>query len=270
MSVAHADHGTASAATQLHAPPAAGVVAGRALVCHDLTVCYRKRPAVHHLDCVLPCNGLVGVVGPNGAGKSTLLHAILGWLPLAGGSIAWDGRPVESIRGAVSWLGQRRTQDAGFPADVRTVVDSGRFAARGLFAGFRADDRAAVDAAMAEMHVTQFADRPFAELSGGQQQRVLIARALASGAQILLLDEPLTGLDAPSSADLLRRLRDWASGGRLVIAVIHDLATVRAWCSHVLLLNRTAIACGPTAAVMDDVHLARCYGPPPEIGHHHG
>lgn len=244
--------------------------ADRALVCHDLTVCYRKRPAVHHLDCALPCNGLVGVVGPNGAGKSTLLHAILGWLPLSGGSITWDGHAVETRRGVVSWLGQRRTQDAGFPVDARTVVDSGRYAVRGAFAGFRDDDRAAVEAAMAEMHVSQFADRPFAELSGGQQQRVLIARALASGAQVLLLDEPLTGLDAPSADDLLRRLRDWAAGGRLVVAVIHDLAVVRAWCSEVLLLNRSAIACGPTAATMSEANLARCYGPPPEIGHHHG
>ncbi|MBN8526421.1 MAG: metal ABC transporter ATP-binding protein [Planctomycetes bacterium] len=244
--------------------------ADRALVCHDLTVCYRKRPAVHHLDCALPCNGLVGVVGPNGAGKSTLLHAILGWLPLSGGSITWDGHAVETRRGVISWLAQRRTQDAGFPVDARTVVDSGRYAVRGAFAGFRDDDRAAVEAAMAEMHVAQFASRPFAELSGGQQQRVLIARALASGAQVLLLDEPLTGLDAPSADDLLRRLRDWAAGGRLVVAVIHDLAVVRAWCSEVLLLNRSAIACGPTAATMSEANLARCYGPPPEIGHHHG
>jgi ABC-type Mn2+/Zn2+ transport system ATPase subunit len=243
----------------------------RALVCENLTICYRQRPAVHHLDCSLPCNGLVGVVGPNGAGKSTLLHGILGWMPSTSGTITWDGKPVAALRGVVSWLGQRRSQEAGFPADVRTVVDSGRFAARGLFGGFSAADRAAVDAAMAEMHVGQFAKRPFVELSGGQQQRVLVARALASGAQVLLLDEPLTGLDAPSVTDLMRRLRDWAAGGRLVVAVIHDLPTVRAWCSDVLLLNRTAIACGPAAETMNDANLARCYGPPPVIGaHHHG
>jgi manganese/zinc/iron transport system ATP- binding protein len=241
----------------------------RALVCEDLTICYRQRPALHHLHCSLPCNGLVGVVGPNGAGKTTLLHGILGWLPLSSGSITWDGRPVMALRGVVSWLGQRRSQEGGFPADVATVVSTGRFAARGLFGGFTAADDAAVAAAMAEMHVTQFASRPFAELSGGQQQRVLVARALASGAQVLLLDEPLTGLDAPSTQDLMRRLRDWAAGGRLVVAVIHDLAAVRAWCSDVLLLNRTAIACGPTATVMDDANIARCYGPPPahETGH---
>jgi ABC-type Mn2+/Zn2+ transport system ATPase subunit len=230
------------------------------LVLDDLTICYRKRPAVHHLSCALPCGGLVGIVGPNGAGKTTLLHGILGWLPLTSGRVVWNGHEVPDGAGVISWLGQRRSADLGFPIDVAGVVATGRYARLGLWRGFREADHAAVAQAMQAMGVTSLAQRPFAELSGGQQQRTLIARALASGAEVLLLDEPLTGLDEPSGRDLLRRLKEWAAGGRLAIAVIHDLATVRTWCDHVLLLNRGLVAAGPTAETMSEANVGRCYG----------
>ncbi len=230
------------------------------LVLDDVTICYRKRPAVHHLSCALPCGCLVGVVGPNGAGKTTLLHGILGWLPLTSGKVVWNGHEVAGRPGVVSWLGQRRSADLGFPADVATVVATGRYARLGMWRGFGPADDAAVEAAMAAMGVTALASRPFAELSGGQQQRTLLARALASGAEVLLLDEPLTGLDEPSGRDLLRRLKEWAAGGRLAVAVIHDLAVVQTWCDHVLLLNRGLVAVGPTAEVMSEANVARCYG----------
>ncbi len=230
------------------------------LVLDDITICYRRRPAVHHLSCALPCGGLVGVVGPNGAGKSTLLHGILGWLPLTSGRIVWNGHDVPGRPGVVSWLGQRRSQDGGFPADVATVVATGRYARLGMLRGFQAEDHAAVTTAMQAMGVTALAQRPFAELSGGQQQRTLVARALASGAEVLLLDEPLTGLDEPSCRDLLKRLKEWAQGGRLAVAVIHDLAAVRTWCDHVLLMHRGLIACGPTAETLTPELVARCYG----------
>ena len=102
--------------------------------------------------------------------------------------------------------------------------------------------------------------RPLAQLSGGQQQRAFLARALATGADVLLLDEPLTGLDEPSSRDLLARLRNWAVKDRLVIAVIHDLTAVSSWCTHALLINRELIACGPVAEVMTNANLAKAYG----------
>jgi ABC-type Mn2+/Zn2+ transport system ATPase subunit len=229
------------------------------LVLDDVTICYRRRPAIHHLSCALPCGGLIGLVGPNGAGKSTLLQGILGWLPLTSGRVVWNGHHVPDRPGIVSWLGQRRSADLSFPADVGTVVATGRYARLGLWRGFSDADHAAVRTAMAEMGVAALADRPFAELSGGQQQRVLVARALASGAEVLLLDEPLTGLDEPAGRELLRRLRAWAAGGRLAVAVIHDLAAVRAWCDHALLINRGLIAFGPTAEVLDPARIEQCY-----------
>lgn len=230
------------------------------LRCDNLTVCYQSRPAVHHVTADLPSGAFVGVVGPNGAGKSTLLHGILGWLPWTSGSVSINGEPVTRCLRRLTFLPQRKTQDVDFPVTVGMVVEQGRFQNRGLFAGFTADDRAAIDAAIDEMGLHDLRDRPLSQLSGGQQQRAFIARALATGADILLLDEPLTGLDEPTCRDLLRRLAAWAAKDRLVIAVIHDLAAVSSWCTHAVLLNRDLVACGPVAEVMTEVNLARTYG----------
>lgn len=242
------------------APAGAAGSAEGGIRCEDLTICYHHRPAIHHIDAALPRGALVAVVGPNGAGKSTLLQGLLGWLPWTSGRVTLDGRPLAACRGQVSYLAQRRTEDQGFPADAAAVVAMGRYAGRGLFGGFTAADRAAIDQAMAAMGVERLAARPFAQLSAGQQQRVLIARALATGADVLLLDEPLTGLDEPSTHDLMQRLRDWSRPGRLAVAAIHDLHVVRAWCTHALLLNRELIACGPAGEALAEANRARCYG----------
>ncbi|MCS6970001.1 MAG: metal ABC transporter ATP-binding protein [Planctomycetota bacterium] len=230
------------------------------LVLDDVTICYRRRPAVHHVSCALPCGSLVALVGPNGAGKSTLLAGILGWLPLTTGRIVWNGHELRGRPQFVGWLGQRRQQHGSFPIDVASVVAMGRYGQVGWWRGFTADDRTAVTQAMATMGIAHLADRAFHELSGGEQQRVLLARALAGGAEVLLLDEPLTGLDAVAVRDVLERLQAWVRGGRLVLLVLHDLAIVRAWCPYTVLLRRELIAAGPTATVLTEAQLARCYG----------
>jgi ABC-type Mn2+/Zn2+ transport system ATPase subunit len=231
------------------------------LSCVDLTVCYGKRPAVHHLSAELPRGAFAAVVGPNGAGKSTLLQGILGWLPVTTGTALIDGSPAARARSRVSYLPQRRGGSLlEFPITVAGVVQQGRFARRGLFAGFGPADREAVDGALAAMGLTGLRDQPLARLSGGQQQRAFIARALASGADVLLLDEPLAGLDAGACHDLLARLRAWAEGGRLVVAVLHEIAAARRWCTHALLLNGRAVSFGDPASALTEAHLAEAYG----------
>ena len=223
------------------------------LICHDLTICYQQRPVVHHVSAELPCGSFAAIVGPNGAGKSTLLHGILGWMPWTSGSVTLGGQPVTTCLKRLTYLPQRKTQDLDFPVDVETVVAMGRYQHRGLFAGFQPEDHRAIDQAINEMGLQKLRKRPLAQLSGGQQQRTFLARALATGADVLLLDEP-------SSRDLLARLRNWAVKDRLVIAVIHDLTAVSSWCTHALLINRELIACGPVAEVMTSANLARTYG----------
>ncbi len=120
------------------------------------------------------------------------------------------------------------------------------------------------------MGLGRVADRPIANLSGGQQQRVLLARALATGADALLLDEPFTGLDLPTTADLVQRLRTWADRGHLVLAAVHDVALARRDFHHALLLRTHLIAAGPVAEALADHHLREAYGPAIAPTAHHG
>ena len=247
------DHGHHAA----HAPHA------HHLRCEDLTLCHGKRPAVHHLNADLTCGSFVGVVGPNGAGKTTLINGILGWIPATSGRVTFSGEDVERCLSRLTYLPQRKVHDLDFPVTVEDVVAQGRCQSRGWLRGFGDDDRRVIEQAIGEMGLGKLRDRPLSQLSGGQQQRAFLARAIATGADVVLLDEPLTGLDEPSANDLLARLRAWAEGGRLVIAVIHDLAAVRRWCTHALLLNHDLIACGPVAEAMTEDNVARCYGRSP-------
>ncbi len=226
----------------------------------DVTVCYGPTPAVHHLTAELPCGSLVALMGPNGAGKSTLLRTILGWHRLTTGSITIGGQPCRKARRRIGYLPQRAAVDWDFPVTVRDVVAMGRYQVLGPFRGFRREDHAVVDAAIAEMGLEWLADRQIAALSGGQQQRTFLARAVASGADIFLLDEPFAGLDPSSTADLVRRLQAWAKAGRLVVTVVHDIELARRFFPQALLVRASLIAAGATADVLAERNLAKAYG----------
>lgn len=213
---------------------------------------------LERIDAALPAGALVGVVGPNGAGKSSLLAALTGAITPTTGRILRDDEPLRPSR-QVAYLPQARQQVSDVPVSVLDVVRLGRQQAIGPWRGFRAEDHAAVDAALDAMDLSTRRERLFRACSGGEQQRTVLARALATGADILLLDEPLAGLDEPSAEDLLHRLCGWCTPPRLVVAVIHDLAVVRRHCTHVLLLSRRQIAWGETAAVMTHANLDQCF-----------
>lgn len=241
------------------------------LIFSDVTVCYGKVPVVHHVDACLPCGTLTALMGPNGAGKSSLLRAILGLLPMTTGSIRIGGVDSVAARRRISYLPQRSVIDWDFPLTVREVVAQGRYPAVGWWRGFSTTDHGAVENAIAELGLGRFAERPIAALSGGQQQRVLLARALASGADVLLLDEPFTGLDAPAVTDLTHRLQTWADAGRLVLAAVHDIELARRAFRQALLLRTHVIAAGPVEESLSDRHLSEAYGPGGigSIRHHH-
>jgi ABC-type Mn2+/Zn2+ transport system ATPase subunit len=226
----------------------------------NATVCYGRTPAVHHVTASCSAGDLVAVIGPNGAGKSTLLRGILGWQPLATGRITIDGKSAESARNRISYLPQRSQIDWDFPVHVDDVVAMGRYHQLGFARGFGESDRAVVDSAVAEMGLNELRKRQIGTLSGGQQQRTLLARALASGANIFLLDEPFAGLDPQACMDLVRRLLTWTRQGRLVLVAMHEVDLVRNFFTHVMLLRKHLIAYGTVVDTLTQENIQAAFG----------
>jgi len=217
---------------------------------HDLTLGYDRHPAVHHLDAHLEAGSLTAVVGPNGAGKSTLLKAITGALsPL-------EGR-IDVKADRVAWLPQLVEVDRSFPLSVGDFVAMGLWARIGAFGAVTGPQRVKVGDALAAVGLACFERRGIDALSGGQMQRVMFARLLLQDADLILLDEPFTAIDTRTAADLMAIVRRWHGEGRTILAVLHDMETVRAQFPRTLLLAREKIAHGPTCDVLTAENLFR-------------
>ncbi len=238
-------------------PRAAG---DAALAIRGLTVSYGERPAVFSVDATFPHPALAAIVGPNGAGKSTLLKAALGVVPRLSGSVEVFGRPIDAARGRVAYVPQRASVDWDFPTRVIDVVTMGLYRELGLLGLVRARHRRAALECLERVGMVEFADRQIGQLSGGQQQRVFLARALAQGADLYLLDEPFAGVDAATERAIVDVLKDLKAEGRSVICVHHDLATVADYFDHVLLINVRKIAEGPVATTFTAERLQETYG----------
>ena len=201
------------------------VPAADAVVADDLTVGYpgSPRPAVKQVCLRIPTGTRVALVGPNGAGKSSLLKAIAGLLPVSAGTLRTFGHAVEACRCCVAYLPQREEIDWRFPISVERLVLTGRYVHLGWLRWPKARDFQIARAVMEQLGLTDLADRQIGRLSGGQQQRVLVARALAQGADMLLLDEPLNAVDANTRAVLHHVFQDLHRQGKTVLVATHDL-----------------------------------------------
>ena len=241
---------------------------------------YESEAVLEGLDFELPAGSLVGLAGPNGAGKSTLLQTLLGLRRPWRGEIELFGRSANGARRLLGYAPQAEEVDWDFPATVGDVVMMGRYGRIGLLRRPKAADRAAVASALAQVELTELAGRQIGELSGGQQRRMLIARALAQEAELLLLDEPLVGLDAISQHDLLELFEKLRDEGKTLLVATHDLSCVAACFDLVLLLNRRLVAFGPPGEIFTPEILSEAYAEhllllPAEggvyVGHHgHG
>ena len=220
---------------------------------HDLTVTHRHHPAVHHLSGTLERGSLTAIVGPNGAGKSSLLDAMMGRLTPAGGHIEW----APGLRSQVAYLPQQSQIDRSFPLSALDLVMLGHWGRVGAFRATSAAQRTQAVDALATVGLPGFERRLIGELSVGQFQRLLFARVLLQDARQILLDEPFNAIDTRTCADLLAVVARWHGEGRTVVAVLHDLAQVRAHFPGTLLLAREAIAWGATANVLSAENLQR-------------
>jgi zinc transport system ATP-binding protein len=220
---------------------------------------YGAEPVLEGIDLQIRAGEYVALVGPNGSGKSTLLKLMLGLLEPATGSVSLFGEPPQRFRDRrrLGYVPQRPVLGRELPATVAEVVATGRLTGRGWAARFRSDDRRAVDEAIAAVGLEDERDRLVGTLSGGEQQRAFIGRALASGPDLLVLDEPIAGVDAASQ----RRFRDTLhtlvkDRGKAVLLVSHELGAVAEDLERVVVLKRTIVFDGsPGELVSTGVHL---------------
>lgn len=239
-----------------------------AVCVRGLSAAYDEIPVLLDVDLDIPSGHLVTFVGPNGAGKSTLFKVLVGIVAPSSGSVHILGEDSERARarGDIAYMPQQEQIDWDFPASVHDVVMSARFTRMLAAGGLRRflpvrwaaeQHRTRVHAALAAVDMLELADRPIGSLSGGQKKRALLARVLAQDARILLLDEPLTGVDRLSEELIMRVLHHERDHGRTVITVTHDLASARAHADHVVLLNRTVVASGHRDDMLTDEMLTR-------------
>jgi ABC-type Mn2+/Zn2+ transport system ATPase subunit len=222
------------------------------LAARDLTVRLGANVALEDVSFEIPEGKTVALLGPNGAGKTTVFRAATGAVKPSSGSIDAGTRRI-------AFVPQRLDIEPSFPVTVTDVVRMGRYRDVGWLGRFSERDHTLVADAIEALEISDLAGRRFGDLSGGERQRALLAQAAAQDADLLLLDEPFTGLDAPTRATLRSKLDGWRSSGRTVVVSTHDLESASRDFDLVLCLNRTVVAFGPPAETCTEEILGRTF-----------
>jgi manganese/iron transport system ATP-binding protein/manganese/zinc/iron transport system ATP- binding protein len=230
-----------------------------AIEVRNLTVSYGAQPALLDVTVTIEQGTLVGIIGPNGSGKSTFIKALLDFVDRDFGSIRILGKDIEKAKGTVAYVPQRGAVDWDYPITVEQVVMMGRYGHIRWWQSPGKEDRRIVDEVLEMVRITEFRHRQIGQLSGGQQQRVFMARALAQGAQLLLLDEPFAGVDAATERAILDVLERTRAAGRTLVVVHHDLATAAEYFDRLMLLKQRLFAYGPPEAILQEALLSEVY-----------
>ena len=234
------------------------------LVIRDITIRYGPCEVVRNASLELQNGEILCVLGPNGAGKTTLIKALNGTVAVTAGEILLDGDPVSSlsrreVAKRVAVVAQEN--ETKFPVTVRDFVLAGRFASGSAFGWESAEDLRAADEALAECELIGFENRMMNELSGGERQRVVLARAIATNARILLLDEPAANLDIAHQASMFRLVRrKCRDNGYSSVVITHDLNLAAEFADRIILLSRGRVhAIGKPADVLQAVSLREVF-----------
>jgi len=233
------------------------------LTADDVTVTYRNGlTALKAASFSIPKGTITALVGVNGAGKSTLFKAIMGFVPLAAGEISILGMPArEALRkNLVAYVPQSEEVDWNFPVLVEDVVMMGRYGHMNLLRIPSRRDHAMVADALARVGMADFRKRQIGELSGGQRKRVFLARALAQEGQVILLDEPFTGVDVNTEEQIVALMRELRAEGRVMLVSTHNLGSVPEFCDRTIFVKGTVIASGRTAETFTEENLKRAFG----------
>ena len=215
------------------------------IICRDLSLGYEGQSVLEHLNLTIQTGDYLCIVGDNGSGKSTLLRGLLGLISPQSGSIE---RAAELQRGAIGYLPQQTKAQKDFPATVMEVVLSGCLNRKGLRVRYSAAEKSEALMNMGKLGILELKDKSYRDLSGGQQQRVLLARALCAARSLLILDEPITGLDPAAAQDLYKTLAYLnEKEGMAIVMVTHDLKAALRSARTVLHIGRTSTFLGSAA-----------------------
>ena len=230
-----------------------------AIEVRNLTVSYGPVPALLDVSLSVESGQLVGVIGPNGSGKSTLLKSLLGFVKPDFGEVELFGEDADKAKGRVAYVPQRGSVDWDFPVTVGEVALMGRYGKQPWWRDMSAEDREIADYALEQVRMSEFRNRQIGQLSGGQQQRVFMARAIAQGSEILLLDEPFAGVDAATERAILDVLETTREAGRTLVVVHHDLTTADEYFDSLILLKQRLYAHGTPEQVLHPELLSEVY-----------
>jgi manganese/iron transport system ATP-binding protein len=245
------------------AAPLSRTAPAASLSVRDVTVAYPSgTAALRDTTFSLGAGTICGLVGINGSGKSTLFKTIMGLLRPQKGEVQISGLPVDAAlrRNIVAYVPQSEEVDWNFPVLVQDVVMMGRYGHMGFLRIASATDKRKVAQALERVGMTGFRQRQIGELSGGQKKRVFLARALAQEGQVILLDEPFTGVDVKTEDAIVALMRELRDEGRLMLVSTHNLGSVPDYCDRVVLLLGTVLAAGPTSEVFTQSNLERAFG----------
>ncbi len=233
------------------------------LTAKNVTVTYRNGlTALKAASFSIPKGTITALVGVNGAGKSTLFKAIMGFVPLAAGEISVLGMSVRQAlrQNLIAYVPQAEEVDWDFPVLVEDVVMMGRYGHMNFFRIPSRNDHKMVADALARVGMSDFRKRQIGELSGGQRKRVFLARALAQEGQVILLDEPFTGVDVNTEEQIVALMRALRAEGRVMLVSTHNLGSVPEFCDRTIFVKGTVIASGPTEETFTEENLKTAFG----------
>lgn len=228
-----------------------------------LTVTYRNgHTALREASFSIPTGSIAALVGVNGSGKSTLFKSLMGFVPTAAGQVSILGMTVKEAlkKNIVAYVPQAEEVDWTFPVLVEDVVMMGRYGHMGFFRKPKKADCEAVTTALTRVGMLEFRNRQIGELSGGQKKRVFLARALAQGGKVILLDEPFTGVDVKTEDAIIKLLHDLRREGVVMLVATHNLGSVPEFCDQTILIKGTVLAYGKTQDVFTQTNLERAFG----------
>jgi len=229
----------------------------------NITVIYRNgHTALRDASFAIPRGSITALVGVNGSGKSTLFKAIMGFVPVATGHVRILGVPVSKALKdkTVAYVPQSEEVDWDFPVLVEDVVMMGRYGHMNMLRIASKRDKQMVSQALERVNMLEFRHRQIGELSGGQKKRVFLARALAQEGEVILMDEPFTGVDVKTEEQIIALMRELRDEGKIMLVSTHNLGSVPDFCDRTVLIDRTILAAGPTRETFTQENLEKTFG----------